>query len=85
MAHTITLNQIKLVCYSVFPVERKVMVSYTLHDSTGKQWGPTQTETYWETLPANPGPTDVKLPAGYIATLTDLGQAALTALTNKYA
>jgi hypothetical protein len=85
MTHTITLNQIKITCYSVDIVAQKVTVNYTVHDNTGKQWGPTYTETYWVTLPDKPEPTDVKLPAAYVATLTDLYQAALTALTSKYA
>jgi hypothetical protein len=85
MAHTITLNQIKILGYFVDIVNQKVTVSYTKHDTAGTQWGETQVETYWVTLPPNPGPSDVKLPGVYVATLTELYQAALSALTNKYA
>ena len=85
MTKTITINTIKILGMFIDIVNQKVVVSFTTHDNTGKQWGDTQTETYWVTLPSNPGPSDVQLPAQYMANLTALYTAVGAALGIKYA
>jgi hypothetical protein len=85
MAKTITLNNVKIVGMFVDIVNQKVVVTFTTHDSTGKQWGGSQTETYWVTLPATPGSSDVQLPAQYLANLVSLYNAASAAILTKYA
>ena len=85
MTKTITINSLKVAGMFVDIVSQKVVVTYTVHDNTGVQWGGSQVETYWVTLPINPDSSDVLLPPQYLANLTDLYNAAMTALKAKYA
>jgi hypothetical protein len=84
MARTITLTEIRLVGMFVNIGAKQMIVTYTIHDAEGVQWGPSLIETYWVDLPDPPGSADVQLPAVYLEQLTGMYNAAKAALEAKY-
>ena len=83
MGKTIALR-IKITELTIRPVEQTIMVRWIYEGPDGTQFGRENLEVYWVTMPPNPGPTDVQLPAKYIAMATTLYADAQAALDAKY-